>query len=78
MVDREVTVDNLLEAVNGVQTIYTYNGRWFDLHFIYDSLGLDLETVADHHDLMYDCWRCNLRGGFKVVEQQLGFPKNYL
>jgi len=24
---------------------------------------------------MYDCWRCNLRGGFKAVEQQLGIPR---
>ena len=31
--------------------------------------------MADHHDLMYDCWRCNLKGGFKAVEQQLGIPR---
>lgn len=24
---------------------------------------------------MYDCWRCNLFGGFKAVEQQLGIPR---
>jgi len=75
LVGREVTVDNLLEALNGVRTIYTYNGSRFDLPFIHGSLGIDLNTVADHHDLMYDCWRCNLKGGFKAVEQQLGIPR---
>jgi len=75
LVGKEVTVDNLREAVDGVHTIYTYNGRRFDLPFIHGTLGIDLETVADHHDLMYDCWRCNLKGGFKAVEQQLGISR---
>jgi len=75
LVGREVTRGNLLEALNGVRTIYTYNGSRFDLPFIQGSLGIDLETVSDHHDLMYDCWRCNLKGGFKSVEQQLGIPR---
>jgi len=72
LVGKEVTADNLTEAVDGVQAIYTYNGSRFDLPFIHGSLGIDLNTIADHHDLMYDCWRYNLKGGFKAVEQQLG------
>jgi hypothetical protein len=75
LVGKEVTVDNLLKTIDGVSTIYTYNGSRFDLPFIHGSLGIDLEAVADHHDLMYDCWRCNLFGGFKAVEQQLGIPR---
>jgi len=75
LVGTEVTKDNLLETLKGVNTIYTYNGSRFDLPFINGSLGIDLETMADHHDLMYDCWRCNLFGGFKAVEQQLGIPR---
>ena len=75
LVGSEVSTDNLLKAVDGVRTIYTYNGSRFDLPFIRGSLGIDLEAVADHHDMMYDCWRCNLFGGFKAVEQQLGIPR---
>jgi len=75
LVGKEVTVDNLLKAVDGVSTIYTYNGSRFDLPFIRGSLGIDLEAIANHRDLMYDCWRCNLYGGFKAVEQQLGIPR---
>jgi uncharacterized protein YprB with RNaseH-like and TPR domain len=72
LVGGEVTKHNLVKAVEGVNTIYTYNGSRFDLPFIYNSLGINLNMLADHHDLMYDCWRCNLYGGFKAVEQQLG------
>jgi len=75
LVGKEVTRDNLFEALDGVNTIYTYNGSRFDLPFIRGSLGIGLEGIAEHHDLMYDCWRCNLKGGLKVVEQQLGIPR---
>jgi len=75
LVGKEVTVDNLMKAVDGVSTIYTYNGSRFDLPFINGVLGIDLETIAHHHDLMHDCWRCNLFGGFKAVEQQLGISR---
>jgi hypothetical protein len=37
--------------------------------------GVALEEVSDHHDLMYDCWRYNLKGGLKVVEQRLGITR---
>jgi len=72
LVGEQVTIDNLLKALEGVNTIYTYNGSRFDLPFIDSSLGIDLEAKLHHHDLMYDCWRNNLYGGFKAVEQQLG------
>jgi uncharacterized protein len=75
LVGSDARADRLLEAIDGVRTIYTYNGRRFDLPFIHDSLGIDLEALAEHHDLMYDCWRYNLKGGFKSVEQQLGIPR---
>lgn len=75
LVGGDANIDNLLEAVDGMNTIYTYNGSRFDLPFIRGRLGIDLEMVADHRDLMYDCWWCNLFGGFKAVEQQLGIPR---
>jgi len=75
LVGEQVTTDNLLEALEGVNTIYTYNGSRFDLPFINVSLGIDLASQFYHHDLMYDCWRNNLYGGFKGVERQLGIPR---
>ena len=57
MVGDEITADNLLEALSGVDVIYTYNGSRFDLPFICSSLGIDLSAIFAHRDLMYDCWR---------------------
>ena len=75
LVGREVTRGNLITALKGVNTIYTYNGSRFDLPFIASSLGIDLATEFYHHDLMYDCWDNDLYGGFKAVERQLGIPR---
>ncbi len=75
LVGDEVTRGNLITALRGVKIIHTYNGTRFDLPFISNSLGIDLSTEYDHHDLMYDCWRCNLYGGLKVVERRLSIPR---
>ena len=75
LVGGDVTVGNLRKTIDYVSTIYTYNGSRFDLPFIHGSLGINLTDIFHHHDLMYDCWRCNLKGGFKAVEQQLGIPR---
>lgn len=74
-VGREITNDNIICALKNVQTIFTYNGSRFDIPFINAVLGTDLDRMINHHDLMYDCWSCNLYGGFKVVEQQLGITR---
>lgn len=75
LVGEEITEESLFEVLEGVSTIFTYNGKRFDFPFIRDRLGLNLEAEFGHHDLMYDCWRNNLYGGFKAVEQQLGIPR---
>lgn len=76
LVGRDITADNTLEALNGVGVIHTYNGHRFDLPFIHRKLGINLEELFSHRDLMYDCWKNNLRGGFKAVECQLGIDRN--
>jgi uncharacterized protein YprB with RNaseH-like and TPR domain len=75
LVGTEVNTDSLIHTLRGVRSIFTYNGSRFDLPFIDSVLGIDLGTIANHHDLMYDCWSCNLYGGFKAVELQLGIPR---
>jgi uncharacterized protein YprB with RNaseH-like and TPR domain len=76
LVGRDITADAILEALEGVDVIYTYNGARFDLPFIRSQLGLDLTSLFHHRDLMYDCWRKNLHGGLKGVEKQLGVGRN--
>ena len=76
LVGRDIDADSLLEALDGVQVIHTYNGSRFDLPFIHRKLGVNLEEIFAHRDLMYDCWKNNLRGGLKSVECQLGIDRS--
>lgn len=75
LVGKDISAQSILEALNSVEVIYSYNGSRFDLPFINSRLGINLEETFTHRDLMYDCWRCNLFGGFKAVERQLGIDR---
>lgn len=75
LVGDDITAESLLAALEGVETIHTYNGSRFDLPFIQMRLGVDLTKDYEHCDLMYDCWQNNLYGGLKRVEQTLGIPR---
>ena len=75
LVGKDISAQSILEALNGVEVIYSYNGSRFDLPFINSRLGIKLEETFTHRDLMYDCWQCNLYGGFKAVERQLGIER---
>lgn len=75
LIGQDITADNLLAVLQGVSRLYTYNGSRFDLPFINACLGIDLSRLIEHCDLMYDCWRNNLYGGFKAVERQLGIAR---
>ena len=75
LIEDDISEKKLLKALKGVDEIYTYNGSRFDLPFIDAQLGVDLKECFKHTDLMYDCWRQNLKGGLKVVEQLLGIER---
>ena len=75
LVGRDATADSILGTLKGADILYTYNGTAFDLPFIRSRLNINLASVAEHHDLMYDCWRNNLYGGLKAVERQLGIER---
>jgi uncharacterized protein YprB with RNaseH-like and TPR domain len=75
LVGSDATRSNLLRNLRCVDTIYTYNGSRFDLPFITSRLGVNLKEHFHHRDLMHDCWRNDLYGGFKAVERQLGIPR---
>jgi len=75
LIGDEATSDSLLSILRDAGTTYTYNGNRFDIPFIGFRLGVDMRERLHHHDLMYDCWRNKLYGGFKAVERQLGIPR---
>jgi uncharacterized protein YprB with RNaseH-like and TPR domain len=75
LVGAQITAEAVLDLLKGIERIYTYNGSRFDLPFIKSRLGLDLKRQFAHTDLMYDCWRQNLKGGLKAVESRLGIQR---
>jgi len=75
LVCKDISAQSIHVALNDIEVLYTYNGSRFDLPFIYSRLGINLAQLFTHRDLMYDCWRCNLYGGFKAVEKQLGIDR---
>ncbi|MCS6938887.1 MAG: ribonuclease H-like domain-containing protein [Roseiflexus sp.] len=62
----------LYDALEGVNTLVTFNGSSFDLPVIRKRLFVDLRRDFDHCDLMHVCRKRGLRGGLKIVEERLG------
>ena len=78
LVGEQISAVNILEALGGVNTIYTYNGSRFDLPFLYVRHKVNLAREFKHCDLMYHCWKNSLYGGFKAVERQLGIQRQLI
>jgi len=75
LIGDEITSYFILRVLEGVSTIYTYNGSRFDLPMMKKNLGLDLTLSFKSYDLMYDCWQLNLYGGLKKVEEKLNINR---
>lgn len=85
--DKEVTKANLAKALDGAGKIVTYNGRsipdplkrrvGFDFPVIAAQLGIVLDKEFPHTDLCPECWKHNLYGGLKKVEQTLGLRRQF-
>ena len=85
LVGEDVTRERLLEALDGVEKLVTYNGRsipdkvkgyiGFDFPVIAAQLGVVLDKLYEHTDLCPLCWKANLWGGLKAVEQTLGLKR---
>ncbi len=76
-VEHDITEDNITQALQGVSVLHTYNGTRFDLPFIKQRLGLDLERAYRHCDVMSLCHRRQLYGGLKAVERTLCIPRRH-
>jgi uncharacterized protein len=75
IVGEKITGDAIVQSLEGVTDLYTYNGHRFDLPFIHARHGVNLESRFHHCDLMHHCWRNNLYGGLKAVERCLGIER---
>ncbi len=63
-------------ALEGVNTVVTFNGASFDLPYIRRITGLDIKDMAEHRDLLHVCRKRGLRGGLKRVEVLLGISRD--
>lgn len=72
----DISTKSLRELLEGVKTLFTYNGSRFDLPVIKGHMGIDLSQELEHSDLMLDCWKNGLYGGLKRVEQILGIHRD--
>ncbi len=75
LLEDDISYARMLNIIENVDILYTYNGTRFDLSFIKAMLGIDLTEYCSHIDLMYECWRRNLYGGLKGVEKQLNIKR---
>lgn len=75
LVGKDVNSENLSDILMGVERIFTFNGTQFDLPFIHTSLGYDLDSQFEHHDLKIDCYRRNLYGDLKSIERKMGISR---
>jgi uncharacterized protein YprB with RNaseH-like and TPR domain len=85
LVGEEISQPRLMQALEGVERIVTYNGRsipdkvkgyiGFDFPVIKAQLGVVLDKLFEHVDLCPLCWKANLWGGLKAVEQALGLKR---
>lgn len=75
LVGDEVNRTGLWNALEGVAEVLTYNGTRFDLPVIRQAVKLDLNRYFRCRDLMLECWKRNLYGGLKKVEEKLGIER---
>ena len=85
LVGDECTKENILNALNGVGELVTYNGRskrdhiygytGFDFPVIHAQTGLLLDEGLYHTDLSVVCWEKGLKGGLKKIEKKLGIER---
>ncbi len=75
LVGKDITPDAILHILEGVTTIYTFNGASFDLPFLAWRPGVDLRRRFGHHDLMHTAHRAGWKGGLKKIEVAMGIQR---
>ncbi len=66
---------SLYDALDGIETIVTFNGTCFDVPVIKKRMYVDLLADFAHCDLMYVARKQGLKGGLKRLEVQIGIAR---
>jgi uncharacterized protein YprB with RNaseH-like and TPR domain len=76
LVGGEITDVTLWEALDGVDTICTFNGDRFDLPILERQVRVDLRRHFRSLDLLRECRRAGLKGGLKQLEERFGIARS--
>lgn len=75
LVGGEITDVAVWDALDGVDTLCTYNGDRFDLPILEQRTRLDLRSHFRSLDLLRECRRVGLKGGLKRMEERFGIAR---
>jgi uncharacterized protein YprB with RNaseH-like and TPR domain len=75
LVGGEITDVAVWEALEGADTVCTYNGDRFDLPVLERQTRLNLRSRFRSLDLLRECRRVGLKGGLKRLEERFGIAR---
>jgi uncharacterized protein len=75
LVGGEITDVAVWKALEGVETVCTFNGDRFDLPLLERQTRLDLRSQFRSLDLLRECRRVGLKGGLKRMEERFGIAR---
>jgi uncharacterized protein YprB with RNaseH-like and TPR domain len=75
LIDGGISDVAIYQALDGIETIVTFNGASFDLPRINAHLRIKLQQDFAHDDLMHICRKRGLRGGLKRIEAVVGIDR---
>jgi len=75
LVGGQISDLSLAQALDGVDTICTYNGDRFDLPILERQVRLDLRCQYRSLDLLRECRKAGLKGGLKRMEARFGITR---
>lgn len=76
LVGGEISDVTVWEALEGVDTLCTFNGDRFDLPILERRVRVDLRRQFTSLDLLRECRRVGLKGGLKHLEERFGIARN--
>jgi len=75
LVGGEITDVRVWEALDGAETLCTFNGERFDLPILERQVRLDLRAQFRSLDLLHECRRRGIKGGLKRLEERFGIAR---
>ncbi|MEI8189986.1 MAG: ribonuclease H-like domain-containing protein [candidate division NC10 bacterium] len=75
LIGGEITDVSVWEALDGVDTLCTFNGDRFDLPILERQTRLGLRGSFRSLDLLRECRRAGVKGGLKRVEEHFGIAR---